>query len=65
MYFCKFNYIKEIDWWKNYFIVSVKEFKEWHYVINHTEILNKTDTSLKTLFKKWTIVLWWKIWQNK
>lgn len=61
----RLNLIREIEGWKNYFIVSIKEFKEWVYVINHTQILNKTDTSLKTLFNKWKIIFWWKIWQKE
>lgn len=61
----KFNYIKEIDWWKNYFIVWIKQFKDWNFVIHHSEIKRNTDTSLKTLFKKWIVIFWWKTWQNK
>lgn len=59
------NLIKEIDWWKNYFIIGARKFKEWRYIVHHTQIINSTETSLKTLLSRWIIIFWWKIWQNK
>lgn len=57
-----YNFIKEINWWKDYFVVWVTEFKQWVYMVHHTQRIKTTDIPLKNLLNKWVIIYWWNIW---